>query len=135
METFPDARPILIERDAAEVVPSSASLVWSQMRIQSDRADKTWVGREWLRKTRLRAERCRAALPSSCLRVGYEAMSRDWRGEMARIYDHLGLDLTPEVERRMADYLAGARAHGGHRYTLEEFGLTAGDVASLRHGM
>lgn len=130
-----EARLILIERDAAEVIPSSASLVWNQMRIQSDRVDKSWIGREWLAKTRLRQERCRAALPSSCLRVRYAAMNRNWRGEMGRIYDHLGLELTPEVERRMGAYLGRARAHRGHRYTLEEFGLAATDVASLRGGM
>ncbi|HEX8641275.1 MAG TPA: sulfotransferase [Allosphingosinicella sp.] len=134
LETFPDARPILIERNPAEVAPSSASLVWNQMRIQSDRADKGWVGPEWLRKTRLREERCRAALPSSCLRVGYGAMNRDWRGEITRIYDHLDLDLTARVERRMARYLAGARTHCGHRYGLEEFGLTGADIATPRDG-
>ena len=37
--TFPDARFIRLERDPARVVASSASLVWNQMRIQSDRAD------------------------------------------------------------------------------------------------
>lgn len=135
LETFPGARLILIERDPAAVVASSASLVWNQMRIQSDSADRAWIGREWLRKTRLREERCRAALPSSALRVDYEAMNRDWRLEMARVYDHLGLELTPAVVRRMAAYLARSKSHLGHRYKLEEFGLSPSDVASLGGAM
>jgi hypothetical protein len=128
LATFPEARLILMERKPVEVVASTASLVWNQMRVQSDHADKNWVGREWLRKTRLREERCRADLPASCLRVGYEAMNRDWLGEMRRVYAHLRLELTPAVERRMAAYLAGARGHFGHSYSLEEFGLDPAEV-------
>lgn len=128
LETFPGARLILIERNLREVVASSASLVWNQMRIQSDSADRAWIGREWLRKTRLRAQRCRAALPSSCLRVGYEAMNRDWRGEMVRVYDHLGLTLTPELVGRMSAYVDRARSHCGHRYSLDQFALSPEDI-------
>lgn len=135
LEAFPDARLIRLHRPLDQVVASSASLVWNQMRIQSDRADKGWIGREWLRKTRLREQRAEGATPSACLHVGYEAMSGDWRGEMGRIYDHLGLELTPDVERGMEAYLGGARAHRGHRYALEEFELGAADIACLGGGM
>ena len=38
---FPDARLIWLERGSADVVASSASLVWNQMLVQSDAADKS----------------------------------------------------------------------------------------------
>lgn len=128
LDAFPDARLICLDRDAEKVVGSSASLVWHQMRIQSDHADRAWIGREWLRKTRLRQERAiafRAARPDvPRLDVACEAMDADWAREIGRIYAFLGLELTEQVQRRMAAYVAGARAHRGHLYTLEQFGLT-----------
>lgn len=127
LAAFPDARLICLHRDPAQVVASSASLVWNQMRIQSDTADPRWIGAEWERKTRLRlerTERVRAANPQvPQIDVDYDAVSRDWRGEVRRIYAFLGLDLPQPVERRMERYLAGARAHRHHAYAPEQFGL------------
>jgi hypothetical protein len=131
---FPDARLICLHRDPAEVVASSASLAWHQMRIQSDAADPRWIGREWLRKTvrrRQRAEAVRAArqdVPQ--LDVAFDAVNCDWRAEMRRIYDFLGLELAAPVEAAMAAYLAAAEASGfrGHRYQLADFGLKEEEV-------
>ena len=132
LDAFPDARLLVLERDLDAVVASSASLVWNQMRVQSDRADTAWIGREWLRKTMLRRARARAALDSRPdvprLHVPFDAMNRDWRQEIRRIYDFLGLDLPAETERTMAAYVAGATAHVGHRYDLAQFGLSSQQV-------
>ena len=132
LDAFPDARLLVLERDLGAVVASSASLVWNQMRVQSDRADKMWVGREWLRKCLLRRERVETALASRGevprLRISFEAMNRDWRQEIGRVYDFLGLSLSERIERRMAGYLAGSTAHLGHRYDLEQFGLLPQEV-------
>jgi hypothetical protein len=133
LTAFPDARFICLHRDPAEAVPSAASLVWNQMRIQSDAADPAWIGREWLRKTRLREEIASETLAARPevprLQVTYEAMNRDWRGEIRRIYDFLGFDLPAEVQIRMHAYLAAAKGHRGHRYSLEQFGLSSDEVA------
>jgi hypothetical protein len=129
LETFPGARLICLHRDLDSVVASSASLVWNNMRIHSDSVDRRWVGREWLRKTLLRrrlAEEARQARPDvPQIDIGFEALNRDWRGEIARIYDFLGLPLTPAVLARMTRYVASAKGHLGHRYSLEDFGLSA----------
>jgi hypothetical protein len=133
LQAFPGARLLCLERDIEKVVASSASLVWNQMRIQSDAADPDWIGQEWLRKTRLRqriaAETRRARSDVPQLDLHYEAMDRDWRAEMRRIYDFLERDLTPDLEHRMATYLDRARGHHGHRYSLAQFGLTSERVA------
>ena len=131
LDTFPGARLVCLHRDMSRVVASSASLVWNQMRVQSDSADKNWIGREWLRKTRLREERGREALAGApAIHIDYDAMTRDWRTEMARVYDHLGLDLTPDLANRMGGQLASGRDHLGHRYSLDQFGLTAADLST-----
>jgi len=127
LETFPGARLICLDRDLGSVVASSASLVWNNMRIHSDSVDRRWVGREWLRKTLLRrrladeATKARPDVPQ--IRIGFEAMNRDWRGEIDRLYDFLGIPLTPAVLARMTHYVATAKSHLGHRYSLAEFGL------------
>ncbi|HET9427246.1 MAG TPA: sulfotransferase, partial [Allosphingosinicella sp.] len=127
LDAFPGASLLCLERDPAQVVPSSASLVWNQMRIQSDEADPHWVGHEWLRKTRLRQEMSETTLRVRGvprLRIDYEAMNADWRSQMRRVYDFLGLELTIDILRRMEGYQSRARAHHGHVYDLGRFGLT-----------
>ena len=130
LAAFPDARLVVLDRDPAALVGSAASLVHTQMRLQSDAVDPRWIGREWLRKVALRRRRTADALAEAQaerVEVGYEAIGADWRGEMRRVYALLGLPLIPEVEARMARYLA-RRAPGTHRYDLAEFGLAPADI-------
>lgn len=132
LTVFPDARLLCLERDPVAVVASSASLVWQQQRVQSDHADRHWIGREWLRKTARRVDRATAVrrahphVPS--LSIDFAAVTHDWRAEMARVYAFLGLPLEERVETRMARYLARAQAHQGHRYALTDFGLSEREV-------
>ncbi len=134
LKAFPGASLLWLKRDPAAVVASSASLVWNQMRIQSDSADPNWVGREWLRKTLLRQQVAEQAMRQDSAPIAhvvdYEAMNSDWRGEMKRVYGHLGLDLTPTVERKMSSFIRSARSHQGHRYSLAQFGLSEDDIDS-----
>jgi hypothetical protein len=63
--------------------------------------------------------------------VHYDAMDRDWRAVMQRVYAFLGLDVEPawtgmEAYQRRAAALAAS--HRPHRYSLEAFGLTPGAV-------
>ena len=46
------------------------------------------------------------------------------------IYDRFGYPFTPEFEQRMRRWLADnpQHKHGGHRYTLEQFGLAEGEI-------
>ena len=47
LAAFPDARLVCLNRDPAAVVASTASLVWNQMTLQSDHADRDWIGTAW----------------------------------------------------------------------------------------
>lgn len=134
LAVFPDARLVFIHRDPAAVVGSSCSMVWNQMSVQSDTADPAWIGREWMRKTRLKIDRMREAraglAPGRMIDVHYDEMERDWRAVMARIYRFLDLDMGP-AEPAMATYIARTeanRAFRSHRYELASFGLDAGEV-------
>lgn len=136
---FPRARFLWIQRSPLEVVSSSASLVWNQRRLQSDRADPQRIGREWLEKTAMRDASARSALGrydrSKVLSLSYDAMNQDWRRELARIYDFIELTPCPSATERMTA-VVNARSHRGHRHSLEQFGLSSAmvETAMLRAG-
>jgi hypothetical protein len=54
----------------------------------------------------------------------------DPMGTVRRVYEFLGSELTPVVEQTIADWTAVNRseAQGAHRYTAEQFGLTAAQL-------
>jgi hypothetical protein len=133
LSVFPDARLVCLDRAPEALVASSASLAHSQMRVQSTHVDLRWIGREQLRKIALRERRMREALARTDaprVRVAFDAMNRDWRGEMRRVYAMLALPLTAEVEARMARYLARPqhRKLAAHRYRLADYGLADAEV-------
>jgi hypothetical protein len=132
-EAFPDASVIHLSRDPVKVVASSASLVFEQRRIHSDAADPRAIGREWLERTMGRQRNQDAARARhrnvAAFDLHYDDVSRDWRGAMHRLYCFLGEPLTGGAMAAMERYVGGAKAHRGHRYRPEEFGL---DEAAVR---
>jgi len=130
LHAFPDARLVCVSRDCAQVIASSASLVRNQMAVQSDAVDPLWIGREWTRKVALREQRmrdarARASVPQ--VELAFEDVSRDWRGEIEKVYRMIGLPLTPPVLTRMRRYAGKSRAgsHMRHAYDPADFGLPA----------
>jgi hypothetical protein len=133
VKLFPDARLIFTHRDPLAVVGSAASLAWNQTIIYSDHADAHAIGEEWLRKTSVQIERMRAARSAIAadrqIDVHYEDMERDWRGTMTRVYRFLGLDILPALPAMEAyQKRAAALKRRPHQYSLEEFGLSPGQV-------
>ncbi|RKF21268.1 sulfotransferase [Altericroceibacterium spongiae] len=133
MKVFPDARLIFTHRDPLSVVGSAASLAWNQTIIYSDHAQPERIGKEWLRKTNLQIARMRQArkmVPGNrIIDVRYDEMDRDWRGTMRRIYEFLDMDIEPSLPamQHYMDRTAIYKRHP-HQYSLEEFGLSAGQV-------
>lgn len=133
--TFPDAKLLFLHRDPVQLVASGASLAWNQMVIQSDDVDPHWVGQEWLHKTEYRLNvttDVRRRIPMRHqFDLGFEDVNRDWRFAVARVYQFLGRDLSPQAMAAMEAYVRRAAAEHGynrHRYSLEQFGLCPGEV-------
>ncbi len=139
LKVFPDARLIFSHRDPRAFVGSAASLAWNQTIIYSDHADPRRIGREWLNKSVRQVERmmeARRTLPiERFIDVHYADMERDWRGTMARVYSFLGLEMDSAVPG-MERYIRRSRAlkRHPHRYSLEEFDLSEGEVLERMEG-
>ncbi|MGB7404133.1 MAG: sulfotransferase [Pacificimonas sp.] len=132
LSVFPDARLIFTHRRPRDVVGSAASLAWNYMKFQSKTATPAWCGREWLHKTE---HRLRVSLEvrnaAAHIDLRFDELSRDWCGEMARVYDWLGLDFDEQTAERMKRYLNRAsRRHlkRPHHYDLEAFGVSGEEI-------
>jgi hypothetical protein len=127
VEVFPDARLICLSRDPAKVIASSASLVFEQRRIHSDTVEARDIGPEWLARTVARqaslAEARRRHPEVPAFDLHYDAMNADWEGVMHRLYRFLEMDLTLKTRTAMRRYMGKAKAHRGHVYRLEDYGL------------
>ena len=134
LSEFPDSRLVVLRRDPADVVASSASLVWHHARLMSDSVTKEEIGREWLRKTRIRLARMEDALRRHPniprVDLDYSEVSDDWRGSMTKVYTMLERPLTANVEQSMARFIEKSVAHCNHRYRAADFGLTEGTIAA-----
>lgn len=135
LQTFPDAKLVFMHRDPLKTVGSILSLSWSYAVQHTDLPCRAWIRDTWMDFYEQMARRCMSArekLPASQqLDVHFEDMNGDWRKVMSRIYTFAGLDFNADAEHAMATWLADSEREGlhkGHRYALEDFGLTKDEV-------
>ena len=136
VDAYPEALFVWTHRDPARVVPSYSSLVGSILPEAADPAghDQVRLGHEiceHLRIGTVMAMEQRERLGEGrFLDVHHGDLHHDPMGTMQRIYDFVGLELTGAVEASLARWQALNRsgAKGTHRYTPEQFGLTAEQI-------
>jgi len=133
---YPDVRFVMTHRDPAKVVPSYTSLVSTVFPRPAGDRDLHALGaevNEHLREGMAHAIDQRARLGDErFLDVHHRDLVTDPEGTVRRVYEWLGLELTAGVATAIADW---QRAHavgtdGTHRYTAEQFGLTADRIRS-----
>ena len=128
LAVFPDARVVHVTRDENMVAASSASLVFNQMKLQSNEVDPHAIGREWSRKISLRAARTATALSAAAAprtEIRYADIERDWRRAIREVYTMLKTPLDEAAEHRMNTYLCSRKSRARHHYEPAAFGLTA----------
>jgi hypothetical protein len=128
---YPDAWFIQTHRDPLRVIASLSSLFAAIHSTFSDEVTVSEVAAEWSEAILDALDRSVTAredgtVPAATVvDVQYAAFMDNPFREIHRVYDHLGADLTPEVEQRMRAFLDNHRAdqHGTHRYSWVDTGL------------
>jgi hypothetical protein len=133
LAVFPDAKIVFTHRDPIKTVASTMSLMWHYAVQHTDANCRAQVRDLWADFCEQSARRSiaqRAAIPQAQqLDLHYDSMNRDWRATMRSVYHFAGIDFNAEAEQAMDRWLTESESHhGGHRYSLEDFGLTAGEV-------
>lgn len=135
MNVFPDAKVIFTHRDPLKTVPSTMSLMWHYAVQTTDQPLREPIRDVWMHLCEEMDRRCmkvrETMRPDQQMDIQYEEVGGDWHAVMQRIYDFVGMAFTPEAERSIGDWLAASEKenqHGGHKYSLEDFGTTAAEV-------
>lgn len=133
---YPNATFVMTHRDPAALIPSVCSVMVEsrQRRLPHWKPDPATFGQEMLdhfAEGVRRLARSRARLGEDrFIDVGQPEMGRDPVATAERIYELVGLTMTPEVRQVMADWAAtntrGSR--GEHRYTAEDYGLSTEQI-------
>lgn len=134
LATYPDACIIQTHRDPLKVLPSICSLVTGWRSLYEGDADAKAIGAwqidlyanmmDTMMEARAKAD------PAQFFDVPFRDMITDPIGAIARAYDHFGVALSAEGERRMRTWHTTnpQHKHGGHKYSLEKFGLVEGAI-------
>jgi hypothetical protein len=136
VSAYPDVRFVMTHRDPAKVVPSYASLVSTLFPKPRGERDRRRLGSELSQHLRVGMEHAIAARArigeDRFVDVHHRELVADPLGTVRRIYDALHLELRPSVEQAIREWHQANEtgAHGTHRYTAEEFGLTSAQLRS-----
>jgi hypothetical protein len=133
---YPGSRFVMTHRDPVKSVPSWVSIVSSILPESHGSRDLHRLGREAAAHLRIGVDQAIVARrrlgEDRFLDVHHRRLIADPMGEVHRVYAFLGLELEPAVEKAIEGWQVTNRsgAHGTHRYTPEEFGLTAAELRS-----
>lgn len=135
LEVHPGARFVMTHRDPVQVLASISKMTLTLRGTRYEAVDPERVGRQMLDFVRRHIDRimafCRSPRGSRVTHVDYYRVVDDPAAVMAEVHAELGIDSPEEVRAVVADWRRrnpkGAR--GINRYTLEQFGLDADEVA------
>jgi hypothetical protein len=134
VDTYPDARLVLMHRDPATLTGSVCSLINVMSSTFSDADHRSYIAEHWsdtLEESINRIEDFRARRPEhQILDVRYADLARDPVGTVRGVYGSLGLEPDAGAFEAMDAHLAShpRGEFGGHRYDVTEFGLTEAAV-------
>ena len=132
LDAYPDVRVIWLHRDPVTATASGVNLVQMAAGGSSDRVDRVDLARDVADWSVVRHDLSvdvqeRGMLePERLCNVRYPEFVADHVGTVKGIYEHFGMELRPEVEQTMRDYVAVHPADelgGRHEYSLEQSGL------------
>ncbi len=140
MDTYPDARLVLLHRDPVALTGSVCSLIHAMSSTFSDADHRDYIAAHWsdtLEESVRAIDDFRARRPDHpILDVHYADLARDPVGTARGIYDALGIGPDAGGYGAMAEHLARhpRGEFGGHRYDVAQFGLDEGALRERFQG-
>lgn len=136
-QTYPDALVIQTHRDPVQLVPSICSLMAEMRGLVSDDFAPQEIGTEAMLLMSDMLRRSDEALskvdPGRVVNVHFVDLVRRPIETVRSIYEQFGLKYTDAFETRMRKWINDnpKNKHGVHKYSLEQFGLRAGQVREV----
>lgn len=135
-QVFPDATFVWTHRDPVQVFASLIELVsimtGSLARREMNRRDVAKAVLHEYVASLDRVIRHPAVTAPNVIHVQYEETTKDSIGVGRRVYERMGRDFTPEVQRRIEEYRANPNnrsdLYGKFEYSLENTGFTADEL-------
>ena len=135
LDEYPNALLVQTHRDPLRIVASLTSLLGTLRRLGTDAISPPEMATEFGEYLVTGLDRSVAARvdgtvsPDRVVDVHFRAFMDDPFATIREVYGRLGLELAPESEQRMRDFLADntTEKHGGHHYTWAETELDEGD--------
>jgi hypothetical protein len=140
VEVYPDAQFLITHRDPVQTLASLCKLTLTFRAMNTQASDPHEIGRQMRYFVRRHIDRLMAfeaetsaakAERARMVHVDYYRLVDAPEVVLSEIYPKIGVDMSPAVRRDIAEWRArnpkGKR--GVHRYGLDEFGLSAGEVA------
>ena len=136
---YPNARLIMCHRDPAQLIPSVVSLLTSVRRslLSPDPATPVEIGSFVMEHYSVSISRVldfrRRHGESHFIDVYHREFNADPFGTLREIYRALGVEVSPGADKDMEAWLRRNHkgAHGEHRYSPEEFGMTADGIREV----
>lgn len=113
--TYPDASFVYLHRDASDAMSSAASASYARLIRTCRSADPSQTADLQLRAWSAAWRRFQQGHPDG-IRVQYESLAADPVGVAQSVLDHLGLIVSPNLERRMRAFL-GEYTRPRHDYS------------------
>jgi hypothetical protein len=128
LAAYPDACIVHVHRDMRSVIASTCSLRRYNQSTYTETVDPFTIGREvvptMVRFIERGMKARSAAKPGQILDLPYNAFVRDKLATVRLIYSHFGLEMTPELETKISNWLTVEESgRPRHKYELAEFGL------------
>jgi hypothetical protein len=131
---YPDALLVQTHRDPLRIVASLSALVALLRRLACDDPGVAEAAADWTDALIEGLDRSVAARKDGTVRsdrvvdVHFAEFMADPFVTIRKVYERLDLELTPDAEHRMRDFLAGHPQEPGGRYTFAATGLDEGEL-------
>lgn len=139
LSVFPDAAIVYLHRDPMTVLPSCCSLASLGRQRFSAQVNPHQIGSHWLNCLGDGVDRALAVrhtlsqqFPQATplYELSYRSLLGDPLGSIQAIFKHFGYDWSEDLNQNLSHWIAAnpQHKHGVHRYSLEDFGLTATQI-------